>query len=188
MLVAERSQGAALDLHEESSAETRPKACKRWPKRLSLVSNFGEIVQGRCGSPNLCEYCARLAAVENAELLALDAMHSGAPQSYMVLTTPSVVREPRAFYESRRQVQRALRCELAGYQSAWLLEFTTGRAQRAGGRRRPHWNALLKGVTSDDDVAIVRQVLDRVWCVREGASSAAQYVAPVADMGGLTRY
>jgi hypothetical protein len=190
--VAPQARSAAeaepLDLHEEICAEARPKRCSRWPRRLALISNLGQIVAGRCGSPNLCEYCARLAAVLNAELLALDAMHGVAPTSYVVLTQPSSDPAPRAYYESRRQVQRTLRREIDGYQAAWLLEFTTGRAERSGGLRRPHFNALTKGVDSDDHAAIVRQVIDDVWCPRQGATSAAQYVAPVQEMGGLTRY
>jgi hypothetical protein len=181
------ASGAALDMHEESCAET-PRACSRWPRRLVLISNFGEVVQGRCSSPNLCEYCARLSAVENAELLALDAMHGVAPRSYVVLTQPGCDPEPRAYYESKRQVQRALRREIDGYQAAWLVEFTTGRAERSGGRRRPHFNVLTKGVETSDQTTIVRQVIERVWCPRQAATMAAQYVAPVQEMGGLMRY
>lgn len=189
-----QAQGGAgsLDLHEEICAGTPPgtppKHCARWPKRLSLISNLGQIVQGRCGSPNLCEYCARLAAVLNAELLALDALHGVAPTSYLVLTQPSAVAQPRAYYESRRQVQRALRREIEGYQAAWLLEFTTGRGPTSGGLRRPHFNALTKGILTDDHTTIARQVIEQVWCPRQGAAPWAQYVAPVQEMGGLMRY
>jgi hypothetical protein len=182
------SRAASLDLHEESSGEAPPKTCKRWPKRLSLISNHGEIVKGRCSSPNLCEYCARLAAVVNAELLALDAMHGVSPTSYLVLTTPSTVPDPRAYYESKAQLQRKLRQEVDGFQAAWLVEFTTGRADQSGGHRRPHLNGLLKAVTTSEDATVVRQVVEDVWCRREAASPAAQYVAPVQEMAGLMRY
>jgi len=177
-------EGARLDLHEEIGGKQTTR-CDRWPKRLSLISNFGQIVQGRCGSPNLCEYCARLAGVENAELLSLDAMLGEAPCSYMVLTQPSPTPEARAYYESRKQLQRLLKREIPGYQAAWLLEFTTGRAHTSGGQRRPHFNALLKGRI---DELVVEQAIEQVWCAREGASPLAQYVAPVQEIGGLTRY
>jgi hypothetical protein len=85
-------------------------------------------------------------------------------------------------------VQRTLRREIQGYQAAWMIEFTTGRAERSGGRRRPHFNALIKGVRSSDDTTIVRQVIEHVWCPRQAATMAAQYVAPVQEMGGLMRY
>jgi hypothetical protein len=149
---------------------------------------MGEIVQGRCSSPNLCEYCARLAAVENAELLAMDAIEGSAPSTYCVLTTPSTVQEPSHYYESLKQLQRALRSRLPGYQAAWLVEFTTGRAGTAGGHRRPHFNGLLKGVHDEAQVAIVTDEIHRIWCSRESAVRAAQYVAPVQEMGGLMRY
>ncbi len=179
--------GVALDLHE-GIAGNRVKSCSRWPARLSLISSLGDVVRGRCSSPNLCEYCARLAAVENAELLALDALHGVAPQTYLVLTQASVDQTPAAYRESLNQLQRALRRELAGYQAAWLVEFTTGRGDRSGGHRRPHFNGLLKGVGDDDQAQVVRDVVDAVWCRREAAVSEAQYVAPVQEMGGLMRY
>jgi hypothetical protein len=56
---------------------------------MVLRSSEGEIVLGRCRAVNLCPYCARLAAVENAEVLALDAMSGAAPALYGVLTTSS---------------------------------------------------------------------------------------------------
>jgi hypothetical protein len=182
------AEGAPLDLHEEIAGKASQKHCGRWPKRLSLISNFGEIVQGRCRSPNLCDYCSRLAAVENAELLSLDAMHGVAPTTFLVLTQPSADREPRSYYESRNQLQRVLRSQLPGYEAAWLVEFTTGRAETSGGLRRPHFNALLKGVRTDDQATMVRQAVEDVWCRRQGAAVAAQYVAPVQEIGGLARY
>lgn len=186
--LAQRVAGRRLDLHEESCAEAPPRTCERWPKRLSLISSAGEIVRGRCSSPNLCEYCARLAAVLNAELLSLDALHGVSPSSYLVLTTASTDPEPRAYYESKRQLQRRLRDEIEGFQAAWLVEFTTGRAATSGGARRPHLNGLLKGVRTTDQTDVVRQVVEEVWCRREAALPAAQYVAPVQEMQGLMRY
>lgn len=184
--------GAALDLHEGIDPPTTTvvsaKACPRWPRRLSLISNFGQIVQGRCGSPNQCEYCARLAAVENAELLSLDALNGVAPTTYMVLTQPSTDQSPRAYYRSKQKLQEALRRQIEGYQAAWLVEFTTGRAASSGGRRRAHLNGLIKGVHSEDQADVVRQVIQSVWCPRQDASPAAQYVAPVQDLEGLARY
>jgi len=179
--------GAALDLHEEI-ARNAPRACLRWPRRLSLISNLGEIVRGRCSSPNLCEYCARLAAVENAELLALDAVNGTAPGTYVVLTQASADQAPRAYYQSLNQLQAALRRRLPGYQASWLVEFTTGRAATSGGHRRPHFNGLIKGVASEDQAQVVREEIDRIWCRRQQAVAAAQYVAPVQEMGGLMRY
>lgn len=188
---SEAAEGAGLDLHEGIATRqttVAPRSCPRWPKRLSLVSNLGEIVQGRCQSPNQCEYCARLAAVENAELLSLDAVNGVAPTSYLVLTQPSADQSPRSYYAAKQELQRALRREIEGYQAAWLVEFTTGRSSTSGGRRRPHLNGLVKGLNSEDQVTIVRQIIESTWCARQAANPAAQYVAPVQDLGGLARY
>jgi hypothetical protein len=151
-----------------------------------LRSSLGEVVRGRCHATNLCDYCARLGAVENAEVLALDAMEN-APQLYAVLTTRSPERDPAAFYRSREHVLRALRRRWPRAEYASLVEFTTGRGPRSGGRRRPHWNLLLKGIPADahDQVA---DVIRSVWCRREDAEPQAQYVAPIAEAGGLMRY
>src|SRR5690242_6423123 len=77
---------ARLDLHEESSTEAAH-GCARWPAKLRLLSSRGELVRGRCGATRLCDYCAKLAAVEVSEMLALDAMEGNAPTVWCVLTT-----------------------------------------------------------------------------------------------------
>ncbi len=145
------------------------------------------MVRGRCRSTNLCEYCARLSAVENAEVLAIDAMASGGPQVYAVLTTGSAERDPAPFYKAREQVMRALKRRWPNVQYAAQVEFTTGRSARSQGRRHPHWNLLLKGIPSAD-VDEAREVAVRVWCARVDAVPAAQYVGLVEHVGGLMRY
>lgn len=115
-------------------------------------------------------------------------MQGVAPTSYLVLTTSSTDPEPRSYYESKAQLQRKLRQEIDGFQAAWLVEFTTGRAGRSGGQRRPHLNGLLKGVRTGEQTVVARQVVEDVWCRREAAKPIAQYVAPVQEMAGLMRY
>lgn len=154
---------------------------------MVLRSGQGEIVSGRCRATNLCLYCARLAAVENAELLSLDAMAGVAPGVYAVLTTASTDRDPRRFYRAREQVGKALRRRWPGCEWAVQVEFTTGQAGTSGGYRRQHWNWLLKGIP-DDDVDLARGVMTRVWCPRVDGIAAAQYVALVGELGGLMRY
>jgi hypothetical protein len=120
-------------------------------------------------------------------MLALDAMKGAAPEVYAVLTTSSTSTDPADFYESRRQVLRALKRRWPDVEYCCIVEFTTGRAGRSGGHRRVHFNLLLKGIPAADAVAACA-VIERVWCEREDAEPWAQYVAPVAHEGGLLRY
>jgi hypothetical protein len=163
--------------------------CQRWPDGMRLYSSNGELVRGRCRSTNLCDYCARLAAVENSELLALDALAGNAPAIWAVLTTSRAELSPAPFYEARRKVLKALRRRWPTVELAALVEFTTGYGERSAGLRRPHWNLLIKGVTADD-VGLVRDVIVRVWCARAevAAAPAGQHVGLIGDAGGLLRY
>jgi hypothetical protein len=145
------------------------------------------LVEGRCRSTRLCDFCARLAAVEISEVLALDAMNGVAPEIYAVLTTRSRSLNPADFYESRRQVLRALKRRWPTVEYCCIVEFTTGRAGTSGGCRRVHFNLLLKGIPAAD-AADACELIERVWCAREDAEPWAQYAAPVAHEGGLLRY
>lgn len=172
-----------LDLHEESSTPS----CKRWPENLRLLSDQGEVVRGRCKATNQCDYCAKLAAVENSELLALDALEGLAPLVWAVLTTRTATVDMSEFYRAHEKLMRALKRRWPELRWARLLEFTTGYGPRSGGRRRPHWNVLLKGVPVEA-IDQVRDVIAKVWCSRVDADPAGQFVGPVAEMGGLMRY
>jgi hypothetical protein len=177
------ADSAALDLHKGISDP----GCKRWPEHLRLLSNQGEMVRGRCKATNQCDYCAKLAAVENSELLAIDAMNGNAPAVWMVLTTPTATLDMSVFYESHRQLMRALARRFPDLEWARLLEFTTGYGPRSRGLRRPHWNCLLKGVPVDA-IDLVLELVVKVWCPRVGASPDAQFVGEIGEMGGLMRY
>ena len=176
----------ALDLHEGIS-DPAAGGCPRWPEHMRLRSSLGELVRGRCRATNQCAYCARLGAVETAEMLAIDALEGIAPRVWMVLTTRSTSTDPADFYDARRAVLRALQRRWPAIEAAWVLEFTTGYGPRAGGARRPHWNALLKGV-GPEDVDQVRDVVARVWCARVDAHPAGQFVGEIAAVGGLMKY
>jgi len=178
------SLAAPLVLHEGIS----PGGCPRWPEHLRLRSSEGELVPGRCKASNQCEYCARLAAVENAELLALDAINGEAPRVWAVLTTRSADPDPASFYKSRELVLRDLRKAFSSQvQVASLVEFTTGYGPRSGGRRRPHWNLTFKGLDPDRLDQVHDVVADR-WCSREDALPARQWVDSIESAGGLMRY
>jgi hypothetical protein len=124
-------------------------------------------------------------------MLALDATEGGrAPALWMVLTTRSTDPDPTSFYDSRRQLQRAIRRRLGDdVEFAWIIEFTTGYGPNAAGGRRPHWNCLMKGCGSDEQTrALVDDAIREVWCKREDAEPWAQFVGEVQEVGGLMRY
>lgn len=181
------ARSAALDLHEGITDPGAGNACDRWPERLRLESTLGQLVKGRCKSTNLCLYCARLAAVENSELLALDALHGIAPRVWLCLTTPSASILPADFYNARWQLVKALRRRWPDLEWAALVEFTTGYGTRSEGKRRPHWNLMLKGV-GPDDVSDLKQIIAKVWCPRVAGDPEAQHVGLVEEFGGLMRY
>lgn len=195
---ASGSPAVSLDLHGESShAAERPLRCERWPKRLALLSAAG-LVAGRCNSPNKCAYCARLAAVETSEMLALDAMKGYAPRVWLVLTTretavlmrqsPEAMREQqRRFYKAREKLMRAIKRRWPGAEYVCVVEFTSGYAARSGGHRRPHWNVLIKGVGPECLVELEALVRER-WCASMDAEPDAQFAGAIAEVGGLMKY
>jgi hypothetical protein len=125
--------------------------------------------------------------VENAEVLAIDAMTGAPPAVWAVLSTRTATLETARFYESRRAVQRAVKRRWSEAEFAWQVEFTTGYGRLSGGQRRPHWNVLVKGV-EPGDIDALRSVMVEVWCAREDALPAGQYVGSIYAEGGLMRY
>jgi hypothetical protein len=176
-----------LDLQEGITDPRPSEGCDRWPPALRLQSTLGQLVKGRCHATNLCRYCAKLAAIENSELLALDALHGTAPRVWLCLTTPSDSIDPADFYEARWQLVKALRRRWPWLQWAALVEFTTGYGSGSGGKRRPHWNLMLKGV-GPSELGEIGRVVEKVWCPRSGGVVDAQHVGLVDEFGGLMRY
>lgn len=152
-----------------------------------LLSSTGAKVPGRCGASIQCDYCAKLAAVEYSESLALDALKGDAPTVWMVLTQADPNRCGAALSRSMEHVARAVRRRWPKAQYALLVEFTTGFGPRSGGRRRAHFNVVWKGVPSDD-LDDLRLVVLAVWCSREAAKPKAQWFDTIENAGGLMRY
>lgn len=180
----------ALGLHE-GIGDKRPTRCDRWPRNLGLRSTLDHLVQGRCKATNLCDYCARLAAVENTELLWLDATQGVAPMVWCVLGTGTDSLSPALFYAARKHLVKAVRRQWPKRLIEWcaLVEFTTGYSVQSGGRRYPHWNVLWKGL-GPDDLPELQAIIDRVWCGRPEfkATRKAQHVGTIHEAGGLTKY
>lgn len=219
------SSGAAgaLGLHEELSTggvgaelrdglRTAALRCTCGPEHLRLRSEHGELVKPRGGCVNRCEYCAQMAALENSEMLGLDAASTGVvPGVLMVLGTrqpfpamPGVCecddldgavcercatsRAMMAPYSLGLQlVTRTLRRYWPDAQYAALVEYTTGYGPRSGGLRRPHWNLLWKGIPAVDcDVATA--IAAHLWCKHVDAEEHAQHGQPIYSPAGLFRY
>lgn len=181
------SPGAAglLDLHTELSPPRGFCTCRTpW---IRLRSSDGELVHPRGGCVNQCDYCAKLAAVENSEMLALDAMEGNAPRVWMVLTTAIATLDMKRFYKGREKLLLAIRRKYPEAQYAALLEFTTGYGPRSGGKRRPHWNVLLKGVPVEA-IGWLLDLVERIWCAHVDARIEGQHVGEVSEAGGLMRY
>jgi hypothetical protein len=174
-----------LDLHEELSHPAGSCTCRK--PYLFLRSSAGELVPTRGKCVNHCEYCAKLAAVENSEMLALDAMEGEAPEVWLVLTTRRSTIDMAVFYKAREQLLRAIRRRWPDADYACLLEFTTGYGPRSGGKRRPHWNVLLKRVPTSG-IPELEELVARIWCARVDALPTGQHVGPVQEAGGLMRY
>jgi hypothetical protein len=189
MGVAEGLGPAVLDLPKgitDPESANAPTRCERWPDDLRLKSTDGDSIRGLCKATNLCDYCARIIVVENAEVLAQDAMSNSAPSVYVVTTTGNDDPDPAAYQRDREQLADAIRRRCPDAEWATQVEFTTGRSTYSRGRRFPHWNDLVKNVTAADIPALQEATL--VWCERQGADPRAQYVGEVTNAGGLMRY
>jgi hypothetical protein len=133
-------------------------------------------------------------ALENAEMLAYDAMLGEAPEIWACLTTRSDALDQAGFYRAREYVMRALKRQFPRVRYAAQLEYTTGEGERAGldaitggGIRRPHWNLLFKGIPAVARRRARRIIVD-TWCRNVDASKRAQFVGEISDAGGLIRY
>lgn len=155
---------------------------------MRLQASDGTLVRGRCAAPNLCDYCAKLKAVETARLLSLDAERGVAPGYFVVLSTRTSTKDPKPFYRGREKIIKALKRRYGSDVAyACLLEFTTGTGRRSGGLRRPHWNVLLKGIPLTE-LATVQEIIPRIWCSHVDAEPQGQYVELLESTTGAMIY
>lgn len=182
---------AALGKHEglpDNEAQQAPKLrCSCAPEHLRLRSEHGELVQPRGKAVNRCEYCAKLAAMENCEMLVADALAGDAPTIIMILGTRTATLSMKSFAAGIDHLVKAVRRRWPDAQYARQVEYTTGYGPRAGGKRRPHWNWFWKGIP-ESDLQELRALVERIWCSHVDALPAAQYVARIDNAVGLTKY
>lgn len=181
-------RSGSLGTTEELSARDYRRGCLRWRSGFLLhaeVDGLHHFFEGACGATNLCPYCAKRRAWENAEMLALEHELGTGPQLLAIVGTRTATVDNRAFYRARSETFRALRSEFGPTEYGSFLEFTTGLAATSGGLRRPHWNWFLKTAGAVDDV---RQLVRESWCRHVDADPAAQYVEEVRDGRAAPKY
>jgi hypothetical protein len=178
--------GAALGKHEELGLKSSER-CSCGPAHLRLRSEHGELVKPRGKCVNKCSYCAKLAAVENCEMLVADALDGDAPTLIMILGTRTATLSMSEFRAARRMLVQKLRRRWPAVEYAYQVEFTTGYGPHSGGLRRPHWNWFVKGVAVEC-VDELRALAVTEWCRLVDAEPHAQYVERIGSAVGLTKY
>lgn len=151
-------------------------------KYAGWITAAGEFVPARCGATNRCPYCAYLAVVENALVVALDAELGGFPRVGVTLTTADPVHDPARFRLAVADVFKALRAALGPVEYLGFMEWTTGRGRRSGGHRRAHMHVLVKGL-APRDAPIAEAAVRAAW--RLGSQVEARQLRSVA---GATAY
>ena len=121
-----------------------------------------------CASPNLCSYCARRTAMENAAVVRLDAESGDFPRVGLCLTTVDPKTTPKQFGRDVDHAMRFLGSRLGEMRQLLVVEWTTGRAKTSGGHRRIHAHGLVKDVDPVEAGKVERD-LRGWWKKRTGA-------------------
>lgn len=140
------------------------------PKRgLALRLPSGLLIPCPCTRVS-CAACGKFHALTALEMVRDTAARMGRPQVALTLTSVDPARaEAGVFSKDVEQVMRALRRRWPGIEYLGFMEWTTGRAARSGGIRRPHMHLLVRGLPPED-AAEAEAITRRVWLRRTGAS------------------
>src|SRR4051795_2684061 len=139
--------------------ELQPGGCERPRQGMAFQTPDGRLVPLRCGSPNLCSYCAFMSAALDGMMGLLDALENSAPTIPLTVTTQKAHTEPQDFRRDVEQLFKAIRRRAPEVEYLGRIEFTTGKGRRSGGHRRIHQHTLVKGLDVctasliEDDVA-----------------------------------
>lgn len=162
---ADRPPAADHQAPEARLVSTRDKSdfvCPRPVLGLRFKLANGDLVPVPCGR-STCRVCSRRQAMITAAMIGLDAQDDR-PQVVSTFTTRSRV-TPALLREASHQIMKLVRAELGPVRYCHFLEFTTGKARRSGGVRRPHLHTLWKGVDGDAApviAGIAGHVLERI--------------------------
>jgi hypothetical protein len=108
------------------------------------------------------------------------------PTVCITLTTHDPDLPPSVYRDGSAYVFKALRRRFGRVEYFGAIEFTTGRSERSGGRRRIHGHYLVKGIPADAILEAERIVRD-CWSATTGAIvvEVAALVSPGAALGYL---
>lgn len=117
-------------------------------------------------------------------MLRIDAEENSAPAHVVTLTTRDEVSEA-LLRRAHATFWQAFRRRWGAVEYCGFREWTTGTAPRSGGRRRPHWHYLVKGLVASD-VAEVEAWVSAEWRKLVGAWRVQ--VAELRTVGGVVGY
>lgn len=169
-----RTASAAADsldeLRDKSPGDDDPRwattpefFCREPSRGVAWLYADGSLGFVRCGASNRCDYCAMIAACENAVVLRLDAFEGEFPRVGLTTTTHRRDFGLDELRASEKRLWRWLRRE-CGRQVEYcgFVEWTTGRSVRSGGARLPHVHHLVKGLPPADAPALETE-LSEEW-------------------------
>jgi hypothetical protein len=141
-----------LDERRERSTKSQPPPsfeCADYVRGQRWRLWDGTLIKVRCGKANYCDFCASLAAQENARVVGLDAARE-CPTAGLTTTTRRPDFPVAELRKAEQLLWRQLRREFGPVRYLGFLEWTTGRAARSGGHRRAHLHHLVKGLPADE--------------------------------------
>jgi len=174
-----------LVLDGQKSATPARGWCERGPKGLRIATGDG-FYRPPCKRRD-CARCWARRSRELARCLVLDA-RDDPPTTCLTLTTRHAWEDldPEFYRRGSENVFRRLRRLYGPVEYFGAIEFTTGKAERSGGRRRLHGHYLVKGL-AEQDVIDVERVVRETWERSIGAwrVEVARLVSPGAALGYL---
>jgi hypothetical protein len=120
-------------------------------------------------------------------MLLLDALDGDGPTHWANFTTSDATLDLARFYRGRELVMRALKRRWPEARYASQLEYTTGYTVFSGGKRRPHWHTLLKGIPVEA-TAEAAALAVAIWCRHVNAAPEAQYFAALENAAAAIKY
>ena len=161
--------------------------CVRPAEGVRWLRADGELEYVRCGASNRCDYCAMLAACENAVVLRLDAFDGAFPQVGLTTTTHRSDFPWELLRGAERSLWRSLRREFGRTQVQYCgcLEWTTGSSWRSQGYRFPHLHHLVKGIPREMVTTELEGWISELWRGYTGGAWRVDFKPLYTPMGAI---